>query len=285
MIQDLPKDASIVILTGAGISAESGLNTFRGDDGLWEGHRVEDVATPEAFMRNPELVHDFYNQRRRGLLDPAIQPNPAHEALAVLEQKWRGDVLVVTQNIDDLHERGGTKNLLHMHGEVLKGFCTNCRDTGGHTNETVEKFIISPPSLRGSSADEAIQSHTQTSLDCRAADAARNDVFDKIDMSVNDACQTCGYTGGLRPDIVWFGEMPYYMNEIFEQLQNCDLFISIGTSGNVYPAAGFVQAALQASAYTVEINLEPANNSSAFHQHIHGKAGTEVPNFVEMLLS
>ncbi len=248
-MNNIDKDSNIVILTGAGISAESGLATFRAADGLWEGHRVEDVATPEAFMRNPALVHDFYNQRRRGLLDPKIQPNAAHKALANLEENWLGNVLVVTQNIDDLHERGGTKNLLHMHGEVLKCFCTNCRDTNGHDNETAPKIET------------------------------------RDDLNETMACETCAYAGGLRPDIVWFGEMPYYMNEIFDALTNCDLFISIGTSGNVYPAAGFVQHARMSSAYTVEINLERSLTANAFHEHLHGPAGEKVPDFVEKLLA
>ena len=236
---DLPKNATIVILTGAGISAESGLETFRGMDGLWCGHKVEDVATPEAFARNPALVHEFYNMRRAGLLDPNIQPNPAHKALARLEENWLGEVLVVTQNIDDLHERAGTQNLLHMHGEVLKAFCHFCHHK----------------------------------IDCHQ------------DLNTEDPCPACEKPGGLRPDIVWFGEMPYHMNDIADALQNCDLFISIGTSGHVYPAAGFISEALHAGAQTAEFNLEPSNNASAFHHTIYGPAGTTIPDFVNKLLS
>lgn len=233
------KNAFIVILTGAGISAESGLETFRGGDGLWCGHRVEDVATPQAFARNPALVHDFYNMRRRKLLDPSLRPNQGHKALARLAREWQGPVLVVTQNIDNLHERAGTKNLIHMHGEALKAFCHFC-------------------------------SHR---LDCHG------------DLSVTDTCRSCNKAEGMRPDIVWFGEMPYMMDEIFTALSDCDLFISIGTSGNVYPAAGFVSHARQSGAYTVELNLEPSLTVSMFHESIEGPAGTIVPAFVDALFS
>ncbi|MCE7886998.1 MAG: NAD-dependent deacylase [Alphaproteobacteria bacterium PRO2] len=234
----IPEKASIVILTGAGISAESGLETFRGAGGLWCGHRVEDVATPEAFARNPAMVHEFYNMRRRGLLKPEINPNPAHLALAELEQKWPGEVLVVTQNIDDLHERAGTKNLIHMHGEVLKAFCHFCR----------------------------------SNIECRN------------DLSIEMTCAKCSKTGGIRPDIVWFGEMPYRMDEIFDALANCDLFLSIGTSGNVYPAAGFVSEALRHDAFTAELNLEPSLNASIFHESLTGPATETVVRFVNNLL-
>jgi NAD-dependent deacetylase len=235
----LPDMASIVILTGAGISAESGLETFRGAGGLWCGHKVEDVATREAFARNPAMVHEFYNMRRQGLLKPEINPNPAHRALAELEEKWPGHVLVVTQNIDDLHERAGTKNLIHMHGEVLKAFCHFCRNN----------------------------------IPCRD------------DLSVNISCAACSKKGGIRPDIVWFGEMPYRMDEIFEALSNCDLFLSIGTSGNVYPAAGFVNEALRHGALTAELNLEPSLNASVFHESLTGPASITVPDFVRSVLS
>jgi NAD-dependent deacetylase len=240
----LRKDAAIVILTGAGISAESGLETFRGSTkdpggGLWCGHRVEDVATPEAFISDPALVHDFYNMRRGGLLNPAIRPNPAHEALARLEQEWAGEVLIVTQNIDDLHERAGSKNLLHMHGEVLKAFCRFCRHK----------------------------------IDCRA------------DLSTDQPCEKCAQKGGVRPDIVWFGEMPYHMDRILESLAACDFFIAIGTSGHVYPAAGFVTEALYHGALTAEINLEPSQNASVFHESLYGPASAAVPELVARLLT
>lgn len=242
-LKHIEKTNPVVVLTGAGISAESGLATFRAADGLWEGHRVEDVATPEAFIRDPDLVHDFYNQRRNGLLDPKIQPNAAHKALAELERNWHGSVLVVTQNIDDLHERGGTTNLLHMHGEVLKAFCAYCSSGTGKKVET------------------------------------------RTDLSVETPCNACTKTGGMRPDIVWFGEMPYYMEEIAQALRSCGLFISIGTSGNVYPAAGFVQEARAFGAYTLEINLEPSKTVTLFHESITGKAGDIVPEVVEQMLS
>lgn len=238
-MNNLNKDSSIVILTGAGISAESGLPTFRASDDLWEGHRVEDVATPEAFARNPALVHEFYNLRRQKLLSDEIKPNAAHEALAELEEKWLGDVLVVTQNIDDLHERGGSKNLIHMHGELLRAFCHFCH----------------------------------APIDCHD------------DLSTDVACKSCGKTGGVRPDIVWFGEMPYHMEKISDALQDCDLFISIGTSGNVYPAAGFVNEAIFSGAQTIELNLEASKTATLFHEQILGPATKTVPKFVQELLS
>lgn len=241
-LHTLSKNASIVVLTGAGISAESGLETFRGSGGLWCGHRVEEVATPEAFEQNPQLVHTFYNMRRSGLLNPEIQPNPAHKALAELEEKWSGNVLIVTQNIDDLHERGGAQNPLHMHGRILQAFCIHC-------------------------------SHgTGVKIECRT------------DLSTENVCPSCGQKGSLRPDIVWFGEMPYHMDEISAALASCDLFIAIGTSGHVYPAAGFVREAMSAGAITIEMNMEPSLNASAFNYSIVGPAGTTVPQLVEELL-
>jgi NAD-dependent deacetylase len=230
--------SSIVILTGAGISAESGIKTFRAADGLWENHRVEEVASPEGYARNPALVLRFYNERRRQLLSDAVQPNAAHRALAKLQAEFPGTVTLVTQNIDDLHERGGSENVIHMHGELLKMFCGACRQVS----------VI------------------------------------RTDMHREDTCVTCGNLGTLRPDIVWFGEMPYHMEEISEALARCDLFISIGTSGNVYPAAGFVTMANQVRAHTVEINLEPSLGQSHFKEKIYGKAGEILPAYVERLL-
>lgn len=227
---------NVVILTGAGISAESGLATFRGEDGLWEGRRVEDVATPEAFARDPKLVHTFYNARRAALL--TVEPNAAHLALARLDKEWPGDVLLVTQNVDDLHERAGSKRLIHMHGENSKGWCLAC--------------------------------------DARFSWAG--------DMNETSACPECGSTGRVRPDIVWFGEMPYEMDRIEEALRNCDLFVSIGTSGAVYPAAGFVQTARYCGAHTLEINLDPSLGSTLFDQSRMGKASKLVPNFVDELI-
>jgi NAD-dependent deacetylase len=229
--------SNIVILTGAGVSAESGLATFRGADGLWEGHRVEDVATPEAFSRDPELVHAFYNARRAKL--GTVEPNAAHKALARLDEEWPGDLLLITQNVDDLHERGGSKRLIHMHGEVRKGWCLACD----------ERF---------------------------AWDGA---------MGEGTSCPGCGATGRMRPDIVWFGEMPYDMGRIDEALQRCDLFVSIGTSGAVYPAAGFVQTARYRGARTLEINLVPSAGSFLFDESRIGKAGDLVPQWVDEVLA
>lgn len=225
----------IVILTGAGISAESGIRTFRDHNGLWENHRIEDVATPEAFARNPSLVHQFYNQRRRQLMDPQIQPNEAHKALARLEQEWEGEFLLVTQNVDNLHERAGSKKLLHMHGELQKIFCLHCD----------ERFV-----------------------------------WDQ-DLSTTEACPNCQKTQVLRPDIVWFGEIPYHMEVIQESLEKCEIFLSIGTSGKVYPAAGFVQWAWKAD--KIEVNLNESDISKDFHRHYTGPASIEVARLVEDL--
>lgn len=228
---------SIVVLTGAGISAESGINTFRASDGLWENHRIEDVATIEGFERNPQLVHHFYNARRAQLLSDAIRPNPAHSELARLEHEFPGKVLIVTQNVDNLHERAGSDAVLHMHGELLKMRCT-----------------------------------------------VSNLVFDiRSDLSFDSLCRCCQVPGNLRPDIVWFGEMPMHMPRIMSALETCDLFLSIGTSGNVYPAAGFYQSARSRGAYTVELNLDPTQ--SQFDEHIYGAAACIVPEFVQSLLS
>ena len=230
---------SIVILTGAGISAESGIKTFRAADGLWENHRIEEVASPEGFAANPVLVQDFYNQRRRQLLSDEVKENLAHEALARLEREFAGDVLLVTQNIDDLHERAGSKNVIHMHGELLKKRCS-------HSNEVTE--------VTG-------------------------------DIEVDEPCQCRGRKGTLRPHIVWFGEMPFEMERIEMTLAKCDLFVSIGTSGNVYPAAGFVASAKMAGASTRSLNLDPSYNESAFDSADYGLATKLVPDFVESLLS
>ena len=232
----------IVVLTGAGISAESGIATFRDKGGLWAKHDINEVATPDAYARNPRKVLDFYNMRRRDVL--GAQPNAAHDALARLERDYPsriagGSVLVVTQNVDPLHNRAGTQNLLHMHGRLLSAWCTAC--DGKHA-------------------------------------------WDQ-DISLATACPACATAGRVRPDIVWFGEMPYHMETIDDALAEADLFVSIGTSGNVYPAAGFVQRARRAGARTVELNLEPSEGASAFHEHRHGPAGTLVPAFVDELLS
>jgi NAD-dependent deacetylase len=228
---------NIVILTGAGVSAESGVATFRGPDGLWEGHRVEDVATPEAFRRDSALVHAFYDARRAKL--GTVEPNAAHRALALLDAEWPGDLLLVTQNVDDLHERAGSTRLMHMHGELTKGWCLACD----------QRFPWDGP------------------------------------MGGGVSCPSCAAEGRVRPDIVWFGEMPYAMERIEEALQRCDLFVSIGTSGAVYPAAGFVQTARYCGARCLEINLEPSLGSTMFDESRIGRAGELVPRWVESLLT
>lgn len=228
----------IVVLTGAGISAESGIKTFRADDGLWEEHRVEDVATPQGFAADPILVQRFYNMRRAQLLGDDIQPNAAHCALADLEKVYGDSLLVVTQNIDNLHEQAGSTNIIHMHGEILKMRCS-------YTH------LVYPIST---------------------------------DISIDDRCECCGLRGALRPHVVWFGEMPLQMEEIYDALEACDLFIAIGTSGNVYPAAGFVRQATLSGAKTMEINLEPSAVESAFSEHRYGLASVEVPALVAELI-
>ena len=228
---------NIVVLTGAGISAESGLATFRGPDGLWEGHRVEDVATPEAFARDPALVHAFYDARRARLAQ--VEPNAAHRALARLDAEWPGELLIVTQNVDDLHERAGARRVLHMHGELKSAWCRRC-DARTRWQE---------------------------------------------DLGHHPACPACGESGGLRPDIVWFGEMPYEMDRIDRALMEADLFVSIGTSGAVYPAAGFVQTARYCGAQTLEMNLDPSLASYHFHESRIGRAGELVPAWVEEILA
>ncbi|USA42528.1 NAD-dependent protein deacylase [Spongiibacter taiwanensis] len=235
----MPDYRNIVVLTGAGISAESGIKTFRASDGLWEDHRIEDVATPEGFEANPALVHQFYNGRRRQLLGGEVAPNPAHFALAELEQRLNGKVLLVTQNIDNLHERAGSKNLIHLHGELLKMRC-----------------------------------------------AVTDQLFDiEGDIDGADLCACCGQPGRLRPHVVWFGEMPLQMDEIYAALDQCDLFLSIGTSGNVYPAAGFVQVARAAGADTIEVNLEPSQTRTLFAEGRYGLASEELPKLVREILA
>ncbi|UOF01398.1 Sir2 family NAD+-dependent deacetylase [Bdellovibrio reynosensis] len=233
---DLRLFKNIVILTGAGISAESGIRTFRDQNGLWEEHRIEDVATPEAFARNPALVQRFYNLRRAQLKSNDVQPNAAHFALAELEAAWEGNFLLVTQNVDNLHRRAGSKNLLHMHGRLDKVYCQFCS----------EKF-------------EWLE-----------------------DLAVDETCPHCGRKGGVRPDIVWFGEMPYHMEEIYDALDKADYFISIGTSGNVYPAAGFVQVAWKAQKF--EVNTKETEISSSFSEHFIGPATVEVRKLVNYFL-
>lgn len=237
---------NIVILTGAGVSAESGIDTFRDAGGLWEKHRVEDVATPEAFARDPDLVLRFYDMRRAAI--QTKQPNAAHHALARLDREWQGEgrsLTIVTQNVDDLHDRAGeiagvsNERLIHMHGTHLTAWCLACDDRP----EWREPLIDRP------------------------------------------ACPACGVAGQLRPDIVWFGEMPYHMQKIYHALNRADLFVSIGTSGAVYPAAGFVREARSNGVRTVELNLEPSQGSRWFDEARHGPATQIVPDWVDEILS
>ncbi|MGE4062393.1 MAG: NAD-dependent deacylase [Rhodospirillaceae bacterium] len=235
-----PREGRIVILTGAGISKESGLDTFRDADGIWSKVRIEDVATPEAFARDPARVHAFYNMRRALNRTRKVAPNPAHAALAELEARWPGEVLIVTQNVDTLHEQAGSKNLLHMHGVHSKARCNYCEHVVDWSG----------------------------------------------DMSTGDECAGCSKAGGMRPHVVWFGEMPLEMDRIGWALSNCDLFISIGTSGNVYPAAGFVAMVRRnGAAHTVELNLEPSAGAPMFEESYYGPASQIVPAYVRGLLA
>ena len=227
---------NIVILTGAGISAESGLDTFRDKGGIWEKYDLMELATPEAFARNPDLVHEFYNLRRAGV--KKADPNAAHHALARLEEEYPGKVSLITQNVDGLHERAGSRNLRHMHGELDKARCVKCGAVS----------------------------------------------LWREDLSRTSICPSCGQAGGLRPHIVWFGEMPFYMDEINGLLKECDLFISIGTSGSVYPAAGFVQVAAEYGAETVELNLVPSDGENSFATGRYGRATEIVPEYVAALI-
>ncbi|MFP7570195.1 NAD-dependent deacylase [Marivita sp. S2033] len=225
----------IVVLTGAGISADSGLSTFRDADGLWAQHRLEDVATPQAFARDPDLVHRFYNTRRVQAAE--AKPNAAHAALARLQAEWRGQVMLVTQNVDGLHEAAGA-DVIHMHGALARALCAACD----------HRWDAQP------------------------------------EMSLKDACPSCG-TRAVRPDVVWFGEMPYHMEQIVQAVQTRDLFAAIGTSGQVYPAAGFVEEARLIGAATVELNLNDSDMSHAFDEHITGPASATVPDWVDRLLA
>lgn len=228
---------NILVLTGAGISAESGLATFRGSNGLWNGHKVEDVATIDAFERNPEYVHRFYNE-----LKPAIseaKPNPAHLALAKLEKEYTGRVDIITQNVDTLHEKAGNNNVWHIHGQIDQAVCLNC-------GEVVETWG---------------------------------------EMNSQSICPKCHLQGKLKPNIVFFGEQLLYMDHVEKLLRQCDLFLSVGTSGVVYPAAGFVQIAKLNGADTYEFNLEPSANSYLFDHHSYGLSGTTLPPFVNELIN
>jgi NAD-dependent deacetylase len=225
----------IAVLTGAGISAESGVPTFRDADGLWEGHRVEDVATPEAYDAQPDVVHRFYDERRTALT--AVEPNLAHLALARLEVAIGEDLTVITQNIDDLHERAGSMRVLHMHGELNSALCRFCEARVRWTSP----------------------------------------------LAGYPACPNCGVPE-LRPDVVWFGEVPYHLPEIEIVLAKADLFVSVGTSGAVYPAAGFVQVARMYGARTLELNLLASDVSDLFLESRLGRAGELVPAWVDEVL-
>lgn len=229
---------NIVILTGSGISAESGIETFRASDGLWARHHIEDIATLDGYRRNPQLVYTFYNQRYTQLSLPRIQPNDAHLALAELQQRYSGNVTIITQNIDNLHERGGASNVIHMHGELCKVRC----------EKTEQLYPFQP-------------------------------------LSRVLKCPCCNKMGYLRPHVVWFNEIPLYMDAIYAKLKTADLFIAVGTSGSVFPAADFVNEATKVRAHTIEVNLEATHISSNFKEHRIGKATVEVRELVEELLA
>ena len=233
-----PETPSILVLTGAGISQEAGLATFRDADGIWASVRLEEVATPEAFARDPARVHAFYNARRRQLQHPSVLPNAAHEALANFEAVRPGEVMIATQNIDDLHERAGSRAVVHMHGELLKARCIACG-----------KVTVWYDDLTG-----------------------------------NEGCPICAIEGQLRPHVVWFGEMPLRLDAIYQVLAKCKVFVSIGTSGSVEPAASFVEEARRAGAHTVELNLKPSQSASLFVERIYGPGTQIVPEFVTKLL-
>ena len=235
----MTKPNHIVILTGAGISAESGIDTFRSEGGLWEQYPIEQVATPEGFAKDPELVHHFYNMRRAAL--KTVKPNAAHKALAQLQNHQRalgGELTIITQNVDDLHEQGGAEDVIHMHGILTSLLCQFC---------------------------EARWTWTE-------------------DAHYEMSCPTCYVKTGPRPDIVWFGEMPYYLDRIEATMQTADLFVSIGTSGAVYPAAGLVSEAKRRGTPTLELNLDPSQGPYLFDESRLGKAGTLVPKWVDEII-
>ncbi len=233
----MPLYDKILILTGAGLSAESGLGTFREENGIWSKFNFEEVATPEGYAADPKRCLDFYNMRRD--LHQEATPNTAHKALARLEAEYPGEVVIVTQNIDSLHEAAGSHRIIHMHGQIDRVKCNDCGTTYDYPYGTIE---------------------------------------------VNSICPSCNVQGQQRPDVVWFGEMPYDLDEIQKEIDSCFLFISIGTSGSVYPAAGFVNMARKAGAHTVELNLEPSDGAVQFHEAHQGKATEIVPRYVDKLM-
>ena len=233
-------DKNILVLTGAGISKESGISTFREKNGLWENYKIEDVCTVEAFEKNPDLVNDFYNQRRRDITEKNIKPNEAHHALAKLEQKCRKDFLLVTQNVDKLHEEAGSKQIKHMHGTLYEAYCMYCKN------------IIK--------------------LD--------------FELSTKYECKYCHNSGKVRVDVVWFGEQPKFLDMIYKYFERVEVFISIGTSNNVYPAAGFIDLIQQLvnDVELYEFNLETTHKSSLFTKVYKGPATKTLPKFVESLI-
>ncbi len=235
---NIKQSGPVVILTGAGISAESGIKTFRDYNGLWENHPIEEVATPEAFISAPERVHRFYNLRRQQLLTAEVRPNAAHSAIAEFQNTYPGDVTLITQNVDNLHERAGSENVLHMHGQLTECRCNNC----GYVGQA------------------------------------------PLELDSDSQCPGCRETRCLRPNIVWFGEMPFFLDHIDKRLSHAALFIAIGTSGQVYPAAGFVRQARSAGAFCVELNLLPSDNNHLFDQGYFGPASEIVGDFLQQIL-
>ena len=230
---------NIFILTGAGISSESGIKTFREKDGLWDNHRIEDVCTPEAFQRNPDKVNNFYNERKVAFNGPDIKPNNGHKALVELEGICKKDFLIVTQNIDSLHEKAGSKNLLHMHGSLEKLYCMYCGHTVAYDFELDSSFI----------------------------------------------CFHCKKSGKVRVDVVWFGEQPKHLQQIYKFLDKTEVFISIGTSNNVYPAAGFIDYILNRrdKPLLYEFNLEETTKSVLFTESFKGYASETLPKFIQLV--
>jgi NAD-dependent deacetylase len=229
----LHRSDHLFVLTGAGISAESGIPTFRGQDGLWEGHRLEDVATPQAFARDPELVWRFYSMRRAVAL--RSKPNVGHTALARLEERLGKRMLICTQNVDGLHEAAGSKRVLHMHGQLFQSRCSN------------RKCPTKP--FRDTRSYEQ-RSHIPNCVECGAL---------------------------LRPHICWFNESPFHMKEVIPALEGCDIFLAVGSSGVVQPAASFALIARQNGARTFYVGLEPPANAFAFDEVFFGPAGEQLP--------